>query len=86
MNAITTTITYDFYYNADGTPWFCSYATTIMLNGEIIHSELIQSSDEYDFNRLHNRVLEQGFEKDHEYINHETQIRGEIYRKVFKGN
>lgn len=85
MNSITTAISYDFYYNADGTPWFCSYATVIMLNGEIVHSELIQSSSEYDFKRLHDRILEQNFEKDSEYINPETHVRGETYRKVFEG-
>ena len=86
MNSITTTITYDFFYNADGAPWFCSYATVIMLNGEIVHSELIQSSSECDFERLHDRALEENFEKGYEYINPETHVHGETYRKVFEGN
>ena len=78
-----TVITYDFFYQASGEPWFCSYATAVMVGDKILHSELIQLFELADFERLREHVMEEGFEKQTEYKNPSTGTRGETYSKIF---
>ena len=78
-----TVISYDFFYQASGEPWFCSYATTVMVGDKILHSELIQLFELADFERLREHVMEEGFEKQTEYKNPSTGTRGETYSKIF---
>lgn len=83
MTNITTAIIYDFFYNADGTAWFCSYSAVVMQDDKVLTSEILQSNDEIEFERLRKNAIESGFEKDHEYFNKETGVRGETYRKAY---
>ena len=83
MTSIITTITYDFFYNADSNAWFCSYSAVVMKDNKVLTSEFLQSGDEIEFERLRKNAIESGFEKDHEYFNEETGVRGETYRKVY---
>ena len=78
-----TVITYDFFYRAFGEPWFCSYATTVMVGDKILHSEVIELSELADFERLREHVMEEGFEKQTEYKNPISGTRGETYSKIF---
>ena len=78
-----TAISYDFFYQASGEPWFCSYATTVMVGDKILHSELVQLSELADFERLREHVMEEGFEKQTEYKNPISGTRGETYSKIF---
>lgn len=78
-----TVISYDFFYLASGEPWFCSYATTIMVGDKVLHSELVQLSELADFERLREHVIEESFEKQTEYKNPDTGTRGETYSKIF---
>ena len=78
-----TAISYDFFYQASGEPWFCSYATTVMVGDKILHSELVQLSELADFERLREHVMEEGFEKQTEYKNPISGTRGETYMKIF---
>ena len=78
-----TVITYDFFYQASGEPWFCSYATTVMVGDKILHSVLIQLFELADFERLREHVMEEGFEKQTEYKNPISGTRGETYSKIF---
>lgn len=78
-----TVISYDFFYLASGEPWFCSYATTIMVGDKVVHSELVQLSELADFERLREHVIEGAFEKQTEYTNPDTGTRGETYSKIF---
>ena len=78
-----TVITYDFFYQASGEPWFCSYATTVMVGDKVLHSELVQLSELADFERLREHVMEEGFEKQTEYKNPISGTRGETYSKIF---
>ena len=78
-----TVISYDFFYQASGEPWFCSYATTVMVGDKVLHSELVQLSELADFERLREHVMEEGFEKQTEYKNPSTGTRGETYSKIF---
>ena len=78
-----TVITYDFFYQAPGEPWFCSYATTVMVGDKILHSELVQLFELADFERLREHVMEEGFEKQTEYKNPISGTRGETYSKIF---
>lgn len=78
-----TVITYDFFYQASGEPWFCTYATTVMVGVKVIHSELVQLSELADFERLRGHVIEEAFEKQTEYTNPITGTRGETYSKIF---
>ena len=83
MTNTVTALSYDFYYTADGEPWFCSFYTSIMVDCKCIHSELVQSNDLADFERLRKNAIEAGFEKDYEYTNPTTGVRGETYRKLY---
>lgn len=76
-------ISYDFFYQASGEPWFCSYATTVMVGDNVVHSELVQLNELADFERLREHVIEETFEKQTEYKNPDTGTRGETYSKVF---
>lgn len=78
-----TVISYDFFYLASGEPWFCSYATTVMVGDKVVHSELVQLSELADFERLREHVMKEGFEKQTEYKNPSTGTRGETYSKIF---
>ena len=78
-----TVISYDFFYQASGEPWFCSYATTVMAGDKVLHSELVQLSELADFERLREHVMEEGFEKQTEYKNPSAGTRGETYSKIF---
>ena len=78
-----TVITYDFFYQASGEPWFCSYATTVMVGDKVLHSELVQLSELADFERLREHVMEEGFEKQTEYKNPISGTRSETYSKIF---
>ena len=78
-----TVISYDFFYQASGEPWFCSYATTVMVGDKVLHSELVQLSELADFERLREHVIEEAFEKQTEYRNPDTGTRGETYSKIF---
>ena len=78
-----TVISYDFFYLASGEPWFCTYATTVMTGGKVLHSELVQLSELADFERLREHVIEEAFEKQTEYTNPITGTRGETYSKIF---
>ena len=78
-----TVISYDFFYQASGEPWFCSYATTVMAGDKVLHSELVQLSELADFERLREHVMEEGFEKQTEYKNPSTGTRSETYSKIF---
>ena len=78
-----TVISYDFSYQASAEPWFCSYATTIMVGDKVLHSELVQLSELADFERLREHVIEEAFEKQTEYKNPDTGTRGETYSKIF---
>lgn len=78
-----TVITYDFFYQASGEPWFCTYATTVMVGDKVLHSELVQLSELADFERLRGHVIEEAFEKQTEYKNPDTGTRGETYSKIF---
>lgn len=83
MKNTITIITYDFYYNADNTPWFCSLSTSVSIGDELVHSQLLQSENEYDFERMRKDAINAGFELDFEYTNPATNVRGETYRKIF---
>ena len=76
-------ISYDFFYQASGEPWFCSYATTVMVGDKVLHSELVQLTELADFERLREHVMEEGFEKQTEYKNPISGTRGETYSKIF---
>ena len=76
-------ISYDFFYQASGEPWFCSYATTVMVGDKVLHSELVQLTALADFERLREHVMEEGFEKQTEYKNPISGTRGETYSKIF---
>lgn len=78
-----TVISYDFFYQASGEPWFCSYATTVMAGDKVLHSELAQLSELADFERLREHVIEGAFEKQTEYKNPVTGTCGETYSKIF---
>ena len=78
-----TVISYDFFYLASGEPWFCSYATTVVIGDKVLHSELVQLSELADFERLRKHVIEESFEKQTEYKNPDTGTRGETYSKIF---
>lgn len=78
-----TVISYDFFYQASGEPWFCSYATTVMVGDKVLHSELVQLSELADFERLREHAIEEAFEKQTEYTNPSTGTRGETYSKIF---
>ena len=78
-----TVISYDFFYQASGEPWFCSYATTVMVGDKVLHSELVQLTELADFERLREHVMEEGFEKQTEYKNPISGTRGETYSKIF---
>ena len=77
----TIIITYDFFYNEDGSPWFCSYSTTVIVSGKVVHSELIQLSELEEFERLRAHALEAGFNKEVDYTNPHSGVYGETYRK-----
>jgi len=83
MKNTITIITYDFYYNADGTPWFCSLGTSVSIDDELVHSQILQSDSKYDFERMRKDAINTGFELDFEYTNPATNVRGETYRKFF---
>ena len=78
-----TVISYDFFYLASGEPWFCSYATTVMVGDQVLHSELVQLSELVDFERRREHVIEEAFEKQTDYTNPSTGTRGETYSKIF---
>ena len=78
-----TVISYDFFYQASGEPWFCTYATTVMVGVKVVHSELVQLSELADFERLREHAIEEAFEKQTEYTNPITGTRGETYSKIF---
>ena len=82
MKALTA-ISYDFFYQASGEPWFCSYATTVMVGDKVLHSELVQLTELADFERLREHVMEEGFERQTEYKNPISGTRGETYSKIF---
>ena len=82
-NELFTSITYDFFYHADGTPWFCSYSTTIARGTTVLHGELVQLDDPSDFERLLKNAQEQNFSMDSEYHNPVDGARGQCYRKTF---
>lgn len=78
-----TVITYDFFYQANRTPWFCSYAVSVMIGDKTVHSELIQLSEQTEFERLQERVIKESFEKQSAYENSETGTYSETYMKIF---
>ena len=78
-----TAISYDFFYQVSGEPWFCSYATTVMVGDKVLHSELVQLTELADFERLREHVMEESFEKQTEYKNPISGTRGETYMKIF---
>ena len=59
----TIIITYDFFYHEDGSPWICSYSTTVIVGSDIVHNELVQLSELEEFERMRVHALEAGFEK-----------------------
>lgn len=82
---MTTIISYDFYFTAEGQPWFYTYTTTIMdAKGNIIHGESLNGSDLFEFERLRKDAIEQGFPKDFTYTNPTTKVYGETYRKSWE--
>lgn len=83
MNSFFTSVAYDFFYHADGSPWFCSYSTTIGRGTTILHSELVQLDDPSDFERLLQNAEKEGFTRDHEYHNPIDNTTGHTYRKIF---
>ena len=83
MKNIITVITYDFYYNADNTPWFCSLSTSVSIGDELVHSQMLQSDSLYDFERMRKDAIADGFKMDFEYTNPANNVRGETYRKIF---
>ena len=82
-NNFSTVITYDFFYNADGTPYFCSYSVTVLNGIEVVHSELVQLNKREDFERLLKNAQEQGFKKEFDYTNPYDFTVSETYRKFF---
>lgn len=78
-----TTITYDFYYHADNTPWFCSLSVSVYNGDERVHSQILQSDNTHDFERMRKEAIEQGFPLDFAYTNPATKVRGETYRKYW---
>lgn len=85
MKNTITIITYDFYYHADNTPWFCSLSVSVSIGDELelVHSQLLQSDNTHDFERMRKDAIEQGFPLDFAYTNPATGVRGETYRKYW---
>ena len=80
----TIIITYDFFYHEDGSPWFCSYSTAVIVGSDIVHNELVQLSELEEFERMRVHALEAGFEKGCNYTNPNSGVSGESYRKIIK--
>lgn len=83
MTNTITVITYDFYYHAGNTPWFCSLSVSVSIDDELVHSQLLQSDNMHDFERMRKEAIEQGFPLDFAYVNPATKVRGETYRKCW---
>lgn len=83
MKNSITVITYDFYYNADGTPWFCSFSTSVSIDDQLVHSQILQSDNKHDFERMRKDAIDAEFGLDFEYTNPANNVRGETYRKIF---
>lgn len=83
MKSTITAITYDFYYHADNTPWFSSLSISVYIGDELVHSQILQSDNVHDFERMRKEVIEQGFPLDFAYTNPAINVRGETYRKFW---
>ena len=82
---MTIIVSYDFYFTADKQPWFYTYTTTFMdANDNIVHSESLNGSDPFEFERLRKDAIDQGFPKDFAYTNPTTKVYGETYRKFWE--
>ena len=82
-NSYSTVIAYSFFYNADGTPNFCSYSVTVLNGIEIVHSELVQLDSRDDFERLLKDAQKQDFKKEFEYTDPYDFSYSETYQKLF---
>lgn len=81
---MTTVISYEFYFTAEGNPWFYTY-TTHLINesNKIAFSEILNGENPEEFERLRKDAIEQGFPLDFAYTNPATKVRGETYRKFW---
>lgn len=79
---MTTVITYDFYFTAEGHSWFYTYTTYLMdANNKVVFSESLNGDNPEEFERLRQNAINQGFPLEFTYTNPTTKVRGEVYRK-----
>jgi hypothetical protein len=83
---MTTVVSYEFYFTAEGQPWFYTYTTTIIdeSNNKVVFGEGLNGSDPLEFERLRKDAIDQGFPLDFAYTNSTTKVRGETYRKFWE--
>lgn len=83
---MTTVVSYEFYFTAEGQPWFYTYTTTIIdeSNNKVVFGESLNGSDPLEFERLRKDAIDQGFPLDFVYTNSTTKVRGETYRKFWE--
>lgn len=81
---MTTVISYEFYFTAEGNPWFYTYTTHLIdKNNKIAFSESLNGENPEEFERLRKDAIEQGFPLDFAYTNPATNVCGETYRKFW---
>jgi hypothetical protein len=81
---MTTVITYDFYFTAEGHPWFYVYTTHLTdANGKVVFGESLNGDIPEEFERLRKDAIDQGFQLEFTYTNPTTKVRGETYRKFW---
>lgn len=83
---MTTVISYEFYFTAEGKPWFYTYTTTIIdeNSNKTIFGESLNGENPEEFERLRKDAIDQGFPLDFTYTNPTTKVRGETYRKFWE--
>ena len=77
-------INYDFFYNADGTPWFYSMSVCMMNGAETLFHDVTPAiTDEYAFASTLQKVELEGFTEDERWTNKETGIYSRTFRKYW---
>lgn len=81
---MTTVISYDFYFTAEGNPWFYTFTAHLMdANNNVVFGESLNGESPEEFERLRKDAIDQGFPLDFTYTNPVTKVRGETYRKYW---
>jgi hypothetical protein len=77
-------INYDFFYNADGSPWFYSMSVCMMDGAKTLFHDMTPAiSDEYAFTSALQKVELEGFTEGERWTNEETGTYSRSFRKYW---